>query len=161
MNGPTPCGHPKCRAYHMTVGEFERLGGEPWTQGFRVRLGLQAKKLFTELYGKAPKKVRSSTRPAYRNKVGKYPCGILEQAYRELKGTQGETHPVGALDTREDQTTSRVPKRAFGRSQPTTANVASTPYPNPLLVPERRCRRFDWRRAYRPLTFFANSDNSQ
>jgi hypothetical protein len=88
MNDEVPCGHPKCRAYQLTVSEFEALGGEPWVQGFRVRLGLQAKKLFIELYGKPPKKVRSSTRPAYRNKVGQYPCGILEQAYRELKGTE-------------------------------------------------------------------------
>jgi hypothetical protein len=79
------CGQPICRAYQLTVGEFERLGGEPWTQSFRVRLGLLANKLYVELYGKRPSKVRSSTRPEWRNKVGKYPCGILEQAYELLK----------------------------------------------------------------------------
>jgi len=30
-------------------------------------------------------KVRSKTNPRWRNKVGRYPCGILEQAYREVK----------------------------------------------------------------------------
>ena len=58
-----------------------------------------------EAVHRSPKKVRSSTRPAYRNKIGKYPCGILERAYRELKGTEEvATHPVGA---REDQTATR------------------------------------------------------
>jgi hypothetical protein len=59
----------------MTVSEFERLGGEPWTQSFRIRLGLLANKLYDELYGKKPRKVRSSTKPEWRNKVCKYPCG--------------------------------------------------------------------------------------
>jgi hypothetical protein len=68
----------------LTVSEFERLGGENWTQSFRVSLGLRAGKLYKGLYGKDAKKVRSSTKPEWRNKVGKYPCGILEQAYREL-----------------------------------------------------------------------------
>ena len=70
----------------MTGCEFERLGREPWTQSFRIRVGLLASKLYVELYGKEPKKVCSSTKPAWRNTVGEYPCGILEQAYRELKG---------------------------------------------------------------------------
>jgi hypothetical protein len=72
----------------LTVGEFERLGGEPWTQSLRIRVGLLAHKLYVELYGKEPKKVRSRTGPAWRNKVGEYPCGILEQAYRELRGSR-------------------------------------------------------------------------
>ena len=46
------------------MGEFERLGREPWTQSFRMRVGLLASKLNVELYGKEPKKVRSSTKPA-------------------------------------------------------------------------------------------------
>jgi hypothetical protein len=65
--------------------EFERLGGEAWTQSFRIRLGLLANKLFAELYGKKPPKVRSSTKPDWRNKVCKYPCGILDQAFRKLR----------------------------------------------------------------------------
>jgi hypothetical protein len=58
-----------CRAYGLTVSEFERLGGEVWTQSFRVRLGLLADKLFVKLYGKKPQKVRSSTKPWWRNKA--------------------------------------------------------------------------------------------
>jgi hypothetical protein len=79
------CGHLHCRAYRLTISEFERLGGEAWTQSFRIRLGLLANKLYVQIYGKKPKKVRASTKPEWRNKVGKYPCGILEQACRELK----------------------------------------------------------------------------
>jgi hypothetical protein len=65
-------------------------------------------KLYVELYGKEPKKVRSSTKPAWRNKVGKYPCGILEQAYRELKAEPVDaTQAAGAHNTREGQTTTQ------------------------------------------------------
>jgi hypothetical protein len=85
-----PCGQPICRAHYLTVSEFERLGGEHWTHSLRIRVGLLAHKLYVELYGRKPTKVRSSTKPAWRNKVGKYPCGILEQAYRELKGKAAE-----------------------------------------------------------------------
>src|ERR1700730_1443076 len=90
---PNPCGQPICRAFRLTVGEFELLGGERWTQGFRVRLGLLARKLHVELYGKPPNRVRTQIRPgwqgraarSWRNKVCKYPCGILEEACRQLK----------------------------------------------------------------------------
>jgi hypothetical protein len=81
-----PCGDPNCRAYRLTVSEFERLGEEAWTQSFRIRLGLLANKLHVDLYGKKAPLVRSSMKPFWRNKVGTYPCGILEQAYRVLKG---------------------------------------------------------------------------
>jgi hypothetical protein len=50
----------------MTLREFGRLGG----------------KLYREIYGKDPPQKRA--RRDWRNKVGKYPCGILEQAYRKL-----------------------------------------------------------------------------
>jgi hypothetical protein len=43
------CGDRTCRAYLLTVSEFEGLGGEAWTQSFRVRLGLLANKLYAEL----------------------------------------------------------------------------------------------------------------
>jgi hypothetical protein len=96
------CGQSLCRAYHLTVREFERLGGVRWKQSFRIRLGRLANKLYSEIYGKPAKKVRSRT--AWRNKVGKYPCGILEQAYRELRGQAAvATPPVGTQSTREDQ----------------------------------------------------------
>jgi hypothetical protein len=83
------CGDRTCRAYRLTVNEFERLGGEAWTQSFRIRLGLLANKLYAQLYGRKPKKVRSKTNPDWRNMVGQYPCGILEQAYKELKSESG------------------------------------------------------------------------
>ena len=64
------------------------LNGSAESRGrksFRIRLGLLVNKLYAELYGKKPRKVRSSTKPKWRNNVCQYPCGILEQAYRELK----------------------------------------------------------------------------
>ena len=87
------CGFATCRAYQLTVSEFERLGGETWTQSFRISLGIRAGRLYAEVYGKAAEKVRTKFGPGWRNKVGKYPCGILEQAYRELKGTSGVGAP--------------------------------------------------------------------
>lgn len=63
----------------MTLREFGRLSGESWDQPFRAKLGKAASKLYREIYGKEPPKRRSSM--AFRNKVGRYPCGILEQAY--------------------------------------------------------------------------------
>ncbi len=79
------CGNPYCRAYQLTVNEFERLGGEQWTQSFRIRLGQRAKKIYSEIYTtKKLRKERANTRAGYRNKVTKYPCGVLEQAYKAL-----------------------------------------------------------------------------
>jgi hypothetical protein len=75
------------------VNEFERLGGETWTQSFRIRLGLRARELYRELCGKEAPKVRSRTNPAYRNEVGQYPCGILEVAYRQLRETSEVPRP--------------------------------------------------------------------
>ena len=81
------CGNLRCRAYRLTIHEFERLGGEPWTQSLRIRVGILAKKLYRQIYGRKLKKDRSSTMPSWRNKVGKYPCGILEQAHKECRET--------------------------------------------------------------------------
>jgi hypothetical protein len=80
-----PCGDARCRAYKLTIYEFALLGGEPLTQGFRVRLGHRAAQLSREIYGREPRKVRDNIWAGHRNIVRKYPCGILEQAYRELK----------------------------------------------------------------------------
>jgi hypothetical protein len=66
----------------MTLREFGRLAGAKWTPSFRSKLGKAASKLFREIYGKEPPQKRA--RRDWRNKVGKYPCGILEQAYRQL-----------------------------------------------------------------------------
>jgi hypothetical protein len=81
MPHPT-CGNVKCRRFPMTLREFGRLTGEHWDQRFRAKLGKAAAKLYRDIYKKEPPKRRASM--AFRNKVGKYPCGILEQAYREL-----------------------------------------------------------------------------
>jgi hypothetical protein len=64
--------------------EFEKLGGERWEHAFKVKMGIRAVAIYERLYRKPPRKVRSSKMPGYRSKVAKYPCGILEQAYREL-----------------------------------------------------------------------------
>jgi hypothetical protein len=66
----------------MTLREFGRLGGETWGMAFRAKLGKAASKLYREIYGKDPPQKRASR--DWRNKVAKYPCGILEQAYRQL-----------------------------------------------------------------------------
>jgi hypothetical protein len=76
------CGEVLCRRHTMTLREFGRLGGENWGQDFRSKLGKAASKLYREIYGKEPPKGRSDR--DWRNKVAKYPCGILEQAYRQL-----------------------------------------------------------------------------
>lgn len=67
----------------MTQLEFRRLRGELWDQSFISSLGKTASKLYREMYKKKPKLKYS--RMAQRNHVHKYPCGILEQAYRQLK----------------------------------------------------------------------------
>jgi hypothetical protein len=75
----------------MTLREFGRLGGEKWSPSFASKLGKAASKLYREIYGKDPPQKRA--RRDWRNKVGKYPCGILEQAYRKLtaSGDRGHT----------------------------------------------------------------------
>jgi hypothetical protein len=79
----------------MTLREFGRLGGEKWSPSFASKLGKAASKLYREIYGKDPP--TRYDRP-WRNRVGKYPCGILEQAYRKLtvsndKGTSTILRP--------------------------------------------------------------------
>ena len=73
----------RCARYEMTQLEFRRLRGELWDQSFISSLGKAASKLYREIYQKKPK-LRYS-RSANRNHVHKYPCGILEQAYRQLR----------------------------------------------------------------------------
>jgi hypothetical protein len=78
-----PCGSLRCARYEMTQLEFRRLRGELWDQSFISSLGKTASKLYREIYRKKPKLKYS--RSAKRDPVHKYPCGILEQAYRHLK----------------------------------------------------------------------------
>jgi hypothetical protein len=77
------CGNPECDRYSMTVAEFKLLCAEQWGSGFDAKLGLAAKKLCLQIHGKVPPKQRY--RIAGRNKVPAYPCGVLEQAYRQLR----------------------------------------------------------------------------
>ena len=77
------CGDPKCDRYSMTIAEFKLLCGEQWTSDLDAKLGWAAKKLCIQLHGKVPPKQRH--RIAGRNKVPAYPCGVLEQAYRQLR----------------------------------------------------------------------------
>ena len=79
-----PCGQQRCRAYRLTVSEYEELGGERWTQAFRVALGKRATQLHREIYGKRSPNGQNE----WRNTVRTYPCGILEQAYRALEGRE-------------------------------------------------------------------------
>ena len=73
----------RCARYEMSQLEFRRLRGELWDQSFSSRLGKLATKLYRELYGKKPPLQRSRT--TMRNHVHLYPCGILEQAYAQLR----------------------------------------------------------------------------
>ena len=82
MANKQACGS-RCVRYEMTQLEFRRLRGELWDQSFISSLGKAASKLYREIYQKKPK-LRYSRR-ANRNHVHKYPCGILEQAYRQLR----------------------------------------------------------------------------
>jgi hypothetical protein len=82
------CGDARCRARKLSIFEWALLGGEPLSQGFRVRLGIRAAKLSQQIYGRPPKKVRDRLRAGHRNPTLKYPCGILEQVYRQLKSEE-------------------------------------------------------------------------
>lgn len=83
MANNEPCGGLRCARYEMTQLEFRRLRGELWDQSFISSLGKAASKLYREIYRKKPKLKYSRTRK--RDHVHRYPCGILEQAYRQLK----------------------------------------------------------------------------
>jgi hypothetical protein len=73
----------RCAAYVMSQLEFRRLRGEYWDSSFSSSFGILATRLYRELYKKPPKK--RYERRANRNHVNLYPCGILEQAYRQLR----------------------------------------------------------------------------
>ncbi len=73
------------RAYPVSTSEFEKLIGQEWSNSFRRKIGIRATKLYAAAYRKKrPKKNRTTPHQDYRNKVNVYPCGILEQAYRQL-----------------------------------------------------------------------------
>jgi hypothetical protein len=66
----------------------QRDNTEQWDHSFLVRVEKRARELHLEILGKEPKKQRPSTIGGYRNKVGMYPCGILEQAYRQVRAKE-------------------------------------------------------------------------
>jgi hypothetical protein len=66
----------------MTIAEFKILCGQHWGSAFDVKLGKLAKKLHRQIYKKDPAVIRCKIA---RNRVPAYPCGIIEQAYRELR----------------------------------------------------------------------------
>ena len=72
-----------CRRYPMVVREFRQLRGEIWDASFSAKLGKAAGKLYREMYGESPNRRRSKR--AHRNFVTTFPCGIIEQAYRQLR----------------------------------------------------------------------------
>ena len=72
-----------CRRYPMVVHEFRQLRGEIWDASFSAKLGKAASKLYREMYGESPNRRRSKR--AHRNFVTTFPCGIIEQAYRQLR----------------------------------------------------------------------------
>jgi hypothetical protein len=94
------CQNPKCAAYTLTTNEFMLLRGENWTQGFKVRLGQLAGKLYEQLYGKKrSRKIRTHLMAhTSRNRVRTYPCGILEQVYRAMVSRGAAPYPVASID---------------------------------------------------------------
>src|SRR5262245_55576056 len=121
-----PCGNVKCRRFPMTLREFCRLTAEKCDQPFRAKLGKAAAKLYREIYKKDPPKRRASI--AFRNKVGRYPCGILEQAYRQLKD-QGV--PLVNPNSRSAQRWAREAREKLARDEPPPEWTGSAdPQPN-------------------------------
>jgi hypothetical protein len=96
-----PCGEVLCRRHTMTLREYGRLGGENWGPSFRSKLGKAASKLYREIYGKGPRVKRS--RRDWRNNVAEYPCGILEQAYRQLTA-ESQSSAGSATEATADNT---------------------------------------------------------
>jgi hypothetical protein len=78
-----PCPNVRCVRYAMAIREYRILRGEIWDASFSARLGKAASKLYREIYQKPPKQARSTH--AHRNRVTEFPCGIIEQAYRQLR----------------------------------------------------------------------------
>lgn len=103
----------RCKRYPMVVREFRLLRGEIWDFSFSSRLGKAASKLYREIYGKSPNRRRS--RPAHRNFVTRFPCGIIGQAYRQLR-EQGV--PLIGPPSAHALFRERMKKRREERNQP-------------------------------------------
>jgi hypothetical protein len=103
----------------MTLREFGRLGGANWSPSFRSKLGKAASKLYREIYGKAPPRRRA--RRDWRNIVAKYPCGILEQAYRQLTAESQSSASSATETTHNASATHAEPAVAGGTEAPVAA----------------------------------------
>jgi hypothetical protein len=97
---PPMTGHD--RACYVTTSEFEKLVGQVWSDSFRRKIGIRATKLYAGIYKKKkPPQKRTTKHQDHRNKVNSYPCGILEQAYRQLcsEGAAQDVRPGGLLSS--------------------------------------------------------------
>src|SRR5438046_8627562 len=109
-----------CKRYPMVVREFRLLRGEIWDASFSSRLGKAASKLYREIYGESPNRRRSKR--AHRNFVTRFPCGIIEQAYRKLR-EQGV--PLVRPPTPNALFRERMKKRRQERNQVDKISAAS------------------------------------
>jgi hypothetical protein len=82
MDVASTSGKPICRAFRLTLREFERLSGEHWSQSFRIRLAQRARKIYGEIYT-IQKLLKERAKMRY-GEVPKYPFGILEHSYKAL-----------------------------------------------------------------------------
>jgi hypothetical protein len=87
---------PRCRGALFTTQQFMKLGGEQWDRSTVTSVGLEATRLYAEIFGKKNRRVRSSTAAGHRGMVGKYPCGIIAQAYRNVIAKKAAQHSVAA-----------------------------------------------------------------
>jgi hypothetical protein len=68
----------------LTAKEFRRARGELWGDSFNSTFGKRASKIYREHYKKHPPQRFSKSKRNLRDPVNVYPCGILEEAYRQL-----------------------------------------------------------------------------
>jgi hypothetical protein len=82
------CAGTPCVFYEVTQGEFRRRLGKKWGPSFNAKFGKRATKLYRALFKKEPP-YREST-DDQRDPVNIYPCGLLEQAYAQLRAEGAE-----------------------------------------------------------------------
>jgi hypothetical protein len=95
----------------LTVGEFERLGGKPWTQCFRIRVALLANKLYAQLVGAHTRgdtlalermALRSPPQPRTRGEhmTWLFPSALILASAPHARGTQRPQERRRALQPR-------------------------------------------------------------
>jgi hypothetical protein len=157
-----PCGDVGCRASRLTIYQFEQVGAERWTQSFRSRLGKRATGLHVQVYGKKPRRVRAHP---HRNPLRLYPCGILVQAYGELKNGERATYGdqcraseqsvwtfalrlaggwTRSFRVRLGQLASKMYRQIYGKKPPVAADSDRRPAPKyPRGILEQACRELN------------------